>query len=77
MAGYYNTFVVKVWCNEADETLRGYIQHVSSQERVYFNNLEDVNQFMKSHLKSPFSDMTDNGNIEKWAIMTDTFGDIG
>ena len=56
MKGYYNTFVVKIWCDEVQGVSRGRIQHVSSQEHTYFLSLQDMANFMASHLGPPPSD---------------------
>jgi len=48
--GHYNSFVVKIWTNEAEGTFRGYIQHVSTQEGKYFLNLDKMADFIMSHL---------------------------
>jgi hypothetical protein len=77
MTGYYNTFVVKIWCNEKDDALRGYIQHVRSQERVYFMDMKDMADFMQNHLDSPFSDIMEEDNTERWAMVPDDFGEAG
>ena len=74
MTGYYNTFVVKIWCDEAVANTRGYIQHVSSQERVYFVNLEDVMDFMHSRLSPP---PNGSGAQDRWSVLTEEFGDAG
>lgn len=74
MTGYYNTFVVKIWCNETDAALRGYIQHVRSQERVYFMDMKDMTDFMQNHLDSPFSDIKEE-YTGRWAMVTDNFRD--
>ena len=54
--GYYNTFVVKIWCNDYGEMIRGYVQHVSSQEQSYFLNNESMNDFIMGHLAPPSDD---------------------
>jgi len=54
--GYYNTFVVKIWRDEAEETIRGHIQHVSTQEHAYFLSLENMTDFIVSHLGPPPND---------------------
>lgn len=48
--GYYNTFVVKIWQSEAERTVRGYIQHVGTQESVCLADSEKMANFMLSHL---------------------------
>ena len=74
MTGYYNTFVVKIWRDENEEAMRGNIQHVSSQERIYFKNLEDMMDFIRSHLTPPPDGTTMR---DGWALLTEDFGDAG
>lgn len=78
MTGYYNTFVVKIWCEEKGGTIRGYIQHVSSQEYIHFLNLEDMTNFVLNHLEPPpsESDMPDKTR-DSWALLVEDFGDVG
>jgi len=78
MTGYYNTFVVRIWCDKAEETTRGHIQHVSSQDRIHFLNLEDMTDFILSHLKPPSieSGISDEAQ-EKWVLLTEDYGDVG
>ena len=59
--GYYNTFVVKIWCDDQEEMIRGHIQHVSSQEHTYFRDIEQMTDFMSSRLSSPLNNSL-NGN---------------
>ena len=76
--GYYNTFVVKIWCDEAEGIIRGHIQHVSTQEQTYFLGLENMTSFIVDHL-SPLAndfvirDKTWGGS----AILAEDFGDMG
>ena len=53
LAGYYNTFLIKIWCDEAGGKLRGYIQHASTQQHAYFASSEEMNKFILNHLDSP------------------------
>jgi hypothetical protein len=50
--GQYNSFVVKIWTNEATAKFRGHIQHVGSQEATYFITTEKMVAFIMSHLKA-------------------------
>jgi len=56
--GYYNTFVVKIWCDR--RTIRGHIQHVSSQEHIYFLDLDDMANFIRTHLRPPWETVTEH-----------------
>jgi hypothetical protein len=50
--GYYNSFLVKIWIDETDE-MRGYIQHVSTQEDMHFLSVDKMVDFMMNHLSPP------------------------
>jgi hypothetical protein len=55
MEWLHNTFIVKI----SDGTSlhpRGYIEHLSTQERVYFDCFELMNHFISKCLKMPPSD---------------------
>ena len=48
--GHYNSFLVRVWTEDGENIVRGYIQHVGSQENMHFRNLEKMVGFMLNHL---------------------------
>ncbi|OGO00137.1 MAG: hypothetical protein A2Y58_06145 [Chloroflexi bacterium RBG_13_51_52] len=58
--GQYNSFVVKIWTNEATAKFRGHIQHVGSQDATYFITMEKMVEFIKSHL-GPHPGYSDKG----------------
>ena len=64
--GQYNSFVVKIWTNEATAKFRGHIQHVGSQESEYFITLEKMTDFVTSHL-SPWPGYSDEGQRDYYA----------
>ena len=75
--GYYNSFVIRVWCNDDRELMRGYIQHVSTEEHTYFLHLGKITDFITGHLEPPASDSlvtdtTPDGRI----LMAGELGDI-
>lgn len=51
--GYYNSFVVRIWADESEGTVRGHIQHVSSQESAHFLGLDKMVDFIIAHLTPP------------------------
>lgn len=51
-AGYYSSFVVKIWVGDDQGLVRGYIQHVSTREGMHFLTIDRMLDFMKGHLKS-------------------------
>ena len=76
--GYYSTFVVKVWCDETEGVMRGYIQHVSTQEHTYFLSLENMTDFIVSHLGPPPSNSVTQGETEGERVhYVEGIGDIG
>ena len=48
--GYYNSFVVKIWTEDGQNLTRGSIQHVGTQESIYFADWEKVLDFISKHL---------------------------
>ena len=51
--GYYNSFVLKIWTDEEERRVRGHILHVSSQEGIYFLNVDRMVDFIMDHLNPP------------------------
>jgi hypothetical protein len=75
--GYYNTFVVRIWCDDEGELTRGYIQHVSTDEHTYFLNVEDVNAFILDHLGPPPSNsVTEEERRGELPLLAEGIGDI-
>lgn len=48
--GHYNSFVVKVWTEDGDNLIRGHIQHVGTEEDMYFFKWEKVVDFIQAHI---------------------------
>ena len=51
--GYYSSFVVKIWVGDDQRMIRGHVQHVSTQESIYFLTLDKMVEFMMNHLNRP------------------------
>ena len=51
--GYYSSFVVKIWVDENEGVSRGYVQHVGTQEAMYFLTLDKMVTFIMNHLDPP------------------------
>ncbi len=51
MTGHYSTFVVKLWCDECGQLVRGQIEHATTQDHAYFVKLEDMNTLITKYLK--------------------------
>ena len=64
--GYYKTFVVKIWCDDHGEMVRGHVQQVNSQEHTYFSSLEDMTDFVVSHLDFAPSSVATRGERQSW-----------
>jgi len=75
--GHYNTFVVKIWCDDYGDMIRGHIQHVSSQEYAHFSSLKNMTPFVVSHLGPPPSNsVTQNKARGGLSLLTKSIGDI-
>ena len=48
--GHYNSFLVRVWTEDGENVVRGYIQHVGSREDTHFRDWEKMVGFMLDHL---------------------------
>ncbi len=59
--GHYNSFVIKVWTEEGENNIRGYIQHVGTEEAIYFLNWEKAINFIQSHLNWQINHQTIEG----------------
>ena len=76
--GYYNTFVVKIWGDEAEGIMRGHIQHVGTREHTYFLSLENMTDFIVSHLVPPSDDSVPQDKIAGGVeLLAEDFGGIG
>lgn len=48
--GQYQTFVVRLWTDAAENAVRGHIQHIASRRGIYFRDAERMLQFIREHL---------------------------
>ena len=75
---YYSTFVVKVWCDDHGEMVRGHIQHVNTQEAAHVLSLGRVADFIMSHLSPPLNSAVDrDGVLGESSLMSEGVGYIG
>ena len=74
--GYYNTFVVRVWCDDIGEPGKGYVQHVISQEKRYFLKMDDLTAFILDHLSPPKDDFKISTQGAGKYITAENLGDI-
>jgi hypothetical protein len=73
--GYYNSFVVKIWCDPTSGRMTGHIQHVSSQTYQRFLNLADMNRFILDRVTAdPDDSVTGNTAQIRSATLA---GDLG
>jgi hypothetical protein len=62
MNGHYNTFIIRIWQEEPEGILRGYLRHTATQEEAYFASLEDLKQIIQKYLSSSVEDLTGQNN---------------
>ena len=75
--GYYNTFVVKIWCDDSRKTIRGHIQHVSSRQFTHFLGLANMTDFIVSHLEPPANNATTQDERQGGlSLLAEGIGDI-
>ena len=48
--GRYETFIVRLWTDGAEESTRGHIQHIASRRGIYFRDAGKMLQFIGEHL---------------------------
>ena len=78
VVGYYNTFVVKIWCDDSGEMIRGHVQRVTStKEHIYFSSLEDLTDFIVRHLDlSPNNYVTGDRIQDRLSLLNEGIGDV-
>ena len=77
-SGYYNTFVVKIWRDESAKTIRGHVQHVSTQEHLRFVSLDDMTGFIANHLDRPSGAPPPEGRmVTRSPLVTGNLGGLG
>jgi hypothetical protein len=67
--GHYNSFLIRIWAGQED-SIRGYVQHVGTQEGIYFTDWEKMTGFISNHLSWHINqDSNDEGGqllLHKW-----------
>ena len=48
--GHYNSFLLRVWTDERSDEVRGSVQHVGTQESIYFTSWNKMVDFVNNHL---------------------------
>lgn len=74
--GYYNTFVVKIWCQDTGELNKGHVQHVSTQEERYFLDMDDLTAFIRGHLSPPTDESVMGNKVLGEQKLTENLKDI-
>ncbi len=57
--GQYKTFIIRIWCEDDESKIKGQIHIANTMEQAYFENLQDMKQFISRHLGSS-SDISDD-----------------
>jgi hypothetical protein len=70
--GYYSSFVVKTWVEDG-RMIRGQIQHVGTQETVYFLSLDKMLAFIANHLNPPQESLSEPGEKTSKAMMVQLY----
>ena len=89
--GHYNSFLVKLWTEDEENLLRGYIQHVGTEEDIYFAieckrlknttsvdsalYVTDIQKFVERQYKFRFPFEGMIGFVEKSSILIDVIID--
>ncbi len=63
--GQYKTFIIRIWCEDDESKIKGQIHIANTMEQAYFENLQDMKQFISEHLGLS-SDMPGNQNKFSW-----------
>lgn len=50
MVKEYQTFIVRIWADDASEVARGHIQHVRTRRTLYFKDAARMLRFIDEHL---------------------------
>jgi hypothetical protein len=48
--GCHNSFLIRVWKEDGDNLIRGYIQHVGTEEDIYFLKWGEMVDFLLGHI---------------------------
>ena len=56
---FYSSFVLRIWVDDSGEMTRGQIQHVNTQESIYFVNSDKMLAFIRNHLNPPLRDLVE------------------
>jgi hypothetical protein len=60
--GHYNSFIVRIWNDKSENLIRGYIQHVGTEEVVHFINWDKMVNFIINHLDLPIGEQVHDQN---------------
>ena len=48
---HYSSFIVRIWVGEDGRMVRGYVQHVATQEAAHFVDISKMLAFIEAHLQ--------------------------
>jgi len=57
----YQTFIVRIWADDASDVARGHIQHVRTRRTLYFKDAARMLRFIDEHL----APLTLTGQLEE------------
>jgi hypothetical protein len=61
-AGYYNSFVIRIWTDKTTGFMRGYVQHTGTQDRIYFTDINRMNEFILKNIQEGRAKPSVNNN---------------
>ena len=61
--GKYNSFLVRIWKDEDEHIIRGYIQHVGSGETTHFSDWDKMVTFITNHMIGQPANLSDLDEI--------------
>ncbi len=61
--GNYNSFLIRIWKDEDEHIIRGYIQHVSSRETTHFSDWNKMITFITNHMIGQTANLSDLDEI--------------
>jgi hypothetical protein len=64
--GHYNSFLLRIWTEERNDEVRGSIQHVGTQESIYFTSWDKMVDFINNHLSWRINpDIPENKELQR------------
>lgn len=64
----YQTFIVRIWADDASDVARGHIQHVRTRRTLYFKDAARMLRFIDEHL----APLTLSGHTDEVSTLDDS-----